>query len=92
MLWACVLLFQLLATAEEVGTLNEELQAMQPLLKKAQIETEETMVEIERDTVSQGICFRMFLDHERLYLRNSLNSVAKWCSLNQLQLKLFVRV
>ena len=46
-----VVSFQLLSTAEEVAILRTELESMQPQLKKAQEDTEEMIVQIEKDTV-----------------------------------------
>ncbi|XP_065194434.1 dynein axonemal heavy chain 1-like [Sycon ciliatum] len=42
---------KLLSTAKEVAKLQEDLEEMQPMLKKAQVETEETIVQINRDTL-----------------------------------------
>jgi dynein heavy chain len=42
----------LLSTAEEVEKLQEELESMQPLLAQAALDTEETMEQIKKDSVS----------------------------------------
>ena len=43
---------QLLSTAEEVEKLQEELESMQPLLAQAAKDTEDTMEQIKKDSVS----------------------------------------
>ena len=40
----------MLSTSEEVAKLQIELEEMQPLLEQAQIETDETMEQIKKDT------------------------------------------
>ena len=42
---------KLLSTAEEVSKLQEELESMRPMLEQAQVETEQTMEKIEKDSV-----------------------------------------
>ena len=39
-----------MSTSEEVGKLRIELEEMQPLLAQAQVETDETMEQIKKDT------------------------------------------
>ena len=41
---------QLLKTGEEVAKLQADLEVMQPQLEQAQIETEQTMAKIEKDS------------------------------------------
>jgi dynein heavy chain len=42
---------KLLSTAEEVSKLREELETMRPMLEQAQVETEQTMEQIQKDSV-----------------------------------------
>ena len=54
--------FQLLSTQKEVTKLQEELETMQPLLAQAAIETQETMEQIAKDSVSFASSFFTMTD------------------------------